>query len=169
MYKLEGYIKKARTTLLICVFNLTNDVLADAVIERHKAGVKVRVISDDECCKNKGNDIQRLADAGIPTRTDDAIDYHMHNKFMLVDKTFLLTGSFNWTFQAGSNNQENLLVVDHPYYIDKYTTEFEKLWLQFDKNEVLKQQTAAATTIQKNFRAKQAKQGAKTQSQGYEF
>jgi len=78
----------------------------------------------------------------------------MHNKFMLVDNAFLLTGSFNWTFQAGANNQENLLVVDHPYYIDKYTTEFEKLWLQFDKNEVHKQQTAAATTIQKNFRAK---------------
>ena len=52
----------------------------------------------------------------------------MHNKFMLVDEAFLLTGSFNWTFQAGSNNQENLLVVDHPYYIDKYVAEFNNLW-----------------------------------------
>lgn len=118
------------------MFNLTNDVLANAVIERHNAGVDVRVISDDECMKNKGNDIQTLADAGIPTRTDDAEQYHMHNKFMLVDNAFLLTGSFNWTFQAGSNNQENLLVVDHPYYLDKYSTEFEKLWTQFNKNEV---------------------------------
>jgi phosphatidylserine/phosphatidylglycerophosphate/cardiolipin synthase-like enzyme len=128
VYKLESYIKRAQKSLLICVFNLTNDVLANAVIDRHKNGVQVRVISDDECCKNKGNDIQTLADAGIPVRTDDAPDFHMHNKFMVVDNAFLLTGSFNWTFQAGANNQENLLVVDHPYYLEKYTAEFENLW-----------------------------------------
>merc|ERR1711879_710615 len=57
-------------------------------------------------------------------------------KFMVVDDEFLMTGSFNWTFQAGKSNQENLLVVDHPFYVKKYVQEFEKLWKQFDKNEV---------------------------------
>lgn len=134
--KLVNWIKKAKKTLNICVFNLTNDDLAKAVIDRHNAGVKVRVVSDDECKTNKGSDIQRLADAGIPVRTDAAPTYHMHNKFMIVDDTYLLTGSFNWTFQAGSSNQENLLVVDHPYYIERYTAEYEKLWDQFNDNEV---------------------------------
>jgi phosphatidylserine/phosphatidylglycerophosphate/cardiolipin synthase-like enzyme len=60
----------------------------------------------------------------------------MHNKFMVVDDAFLLTGSFNWTFQAGANNQENLLVVDNPFYIKKYTEEFEKLWKQFENSQV---------------------------------
>ena len=31
----------------------------------------------------------------------------MHNKFMVVDSVFLITGSFNWTFQAAKSNQEN--------------------------------------------------------------
>jgi cardiolipin hydrolase len=126
----------AKKTLHICVFNITNDDLAKAVIERHNAGVEVRVVSDDECAKNKGNDIQKLADAGIEVRTDDAPEYHMHDKFMVVDCEFVLTGSFNWTFQAGSHNQENVLVVDHPYYCEKYDTEFNKLWASFSKNEV---------------------------------
>lgn len=39
VYKLEAYIKKARKTLLVCIFNLTNDVLAAAVLDRHKNGV----------------------------------------------------------------------------------------------------------------------------------
>lgn len=56
VYKLEKYIKMARKTLCICVFNLTNDVLAAAIKERHDAGVQVRVITDDECMTNKGND-----------------------------------------------------------------------------------------------------------------
>ena len=131
VFKLERYIKMAKKSLLICVFNFTNDVLAKAVKHVHSQGVDVRVITDDETMTNKGNDCQELADAGIPVRTDNAEQYHMHNKFMLVDGQFLLTGSFNWTFQAGANNQENLLVVDHPFYIERYTTEFEKLWTNF--------------------------------------
>jgi cardiolipin hydrolase len=51
-----------------------------------------------------GADAQRCADKGIEVRTDDAPTYHMHNKFMIVDSKFLVTGSFNWTFQAGSHN-----------------------------------------------------------------
>ena len=60
----------------------------------------------------------------------------MHNKFAIIDNAFVMTGSFNWTFQAGKNNQENLLVVDHPYYLEKYNTEFEKLWKDFADNSV---------------------------------
>ena len=90
----------------------------------------------------------------------------------------MLTGSFNWTFQAGSNNQENLLVVDHPFYIERYTAEFEKLWVQFAAQEV-RSQEQAATTIQKAFRAKQSNNAAKsgnanqagksTSAPGYKF
>ena len=58
----------------------------------------MRIITDDEAMKGKGADTQRLADAGIECRTDNEVKYHMHNKFMIVDQAFLLTGSFNWTF-----------------------------------------------------------------------
>jgi len=141
--KLANYIKMAKKSLYICVFNLTNDDLANAVKHVHNQGVDVKVITDDECMKNKGNDCQSLADAGIPVRTDDDERTHMHNKFMIVDGTFLLTGSFNWTFQAGSSNQENLLVVDHPFYLERYTTEFNKLWTQFAPNAVAAEEQAA--------------------------
>ena len=126
--RLCSYISKARRSLKICVFNLTNDDIAQAIMERWKANVDVQIISDDECVKNKGSDIEYLAGQGIPVRTDDNPQYHMHNKFMIVDDAFVMTGSFNWTFQAGKSNQENILIVDHPYFIEKYTTEFSKLW-----------------------------------------
>ena len=56
VYKLEKYIKMARKSLYICVFNLTNDILAAAIKDRHDNGVEVKVITDDECMTNKGND-----------------------------------------------------------------------------------------------------------------
>ncbi len=71
----------------------------------------------------------------------------MHNKYMIVDSLFLITGSFNWTFQAGKNNQENLVVIDGKYFIDKYNLEFNKLWAQFSGNELEKEYHEAASKI----------------------
>ena len=82
----------------ICVFNFTNDDLCEVVINRFQAGVDVRVITDDECQNNKGSDVSFLASKGIPVRTDSSPEAHMHNKFVIIDDVFVMTGSFNWTF-----------------------------------------------------------------------
>lgn len=47
--KLVQYLSKAQKSLKICVFNLTHDKLATAIHDCFKRGVKVRIISDDEC------------------------------------------------------------------------------------------------------------------------
>merc|ERR1719231_860366 len=107
--------------------------------------------------KGKGADTQRMADAGIQCRSDSEEQYHMHNKFMVVDSAFVLTGSFNWTFQAAKSNQENVVVLDGRYYIDKYNAEYNKLWSQFSKNEVEIKEHAAASKIQNKFRKNQSK------------
>ena len=102
--KLVGYLTKATKSMNICVFNLTNDRLANAIFDAHQRGVKVRVISDDECMENQGSDIKWLAGQGVQCRVDSASQFHMHNKFVVIDDTFLITGSFNWTVQAGKSN-----------------------------------------------------------------
>ena len=96
--KMVGYIAKAKKSIDLAIFSFTNDDLANEILAAHKRGVKVRIITDDEAMKGKGADTQRMADGGIPCRTDSEERFHMHNKFMIVDKKFLVTGSFNWTF-----------------------------------------------------------------------
>lgn len=146
----------SKKSLDLCIFSFTNDDLANEIIAAHKRGVAVRIITDDEAMKGKGADAQRCSDAGIPVRTDSEEKYHMHNKFMLVDQLYLVTGSFNWTFQAGKSNQENVIVVDGPYFCEKYNTEFNNLWNQFSTNELERAEAKAATVIQKQWKGKQA-------------
>ena len=55
----------------------------------------------------------------------------MHHKFCVVDKSVLLTGSYNWTKSAADRNQENLLVTEDPKMVKAYISEFENLWDTF--------------------------------------
>lgn len=98
-----------------------------------------------------------MAQQGIPVRTDCSAQYHMHNKFVIVDDQFLITGSFNWTYVAGKHNQENVIVVDNPYYIQKYDQEFEKLWKQFEANTIEEKEKIAVNLIQDHYKKKKNK------------
>ena len=60
--KLVLYLTKATKSLKVCVFNLTNDKLANALDAAHKRGVQVRIISDDECMTNQGSDVHWLSE-----------------------------------------------------------------------------------------------------------
>ena len=146
------WLSKAQKTLDIAVFSISHDDIVDAILKCHRRGVQVRIISDDQTMANKGSDVQRMSDQGIPTRTDDSVQYHMHDKFAIVDSLFVLTGSFNWTFSAGAFNQENIAIIDNPYYIQKYNGHFTGLWDQFEKNELHRTQVAAVKVMQKNYR-----------------
>jgi hypothetical protein len=64
-------INSAQSTLDICVFSITDDDTADALIAAKKRGVNVRIITDDQQAAIKGADAARLqTDYGIPYKTD---------------------------------------------------------------------------------------------------
>eukprot|EP01016_Furgasonia_blochmanni_P056538 TRINITY_DN965_c0_g1_i1.p1 TRINITY_DN965_c0_g1~~TRINITY_DN965_c0_g1_i1.p1 ORF type:complete len:301 (+),score=119.88 TRINITY_DN965_c0_g1_i1:70-972(+) len=134
--KLIAYLKSAKKTLDVCVFTITNNNLANALVDLHKRGVKVRVITDDQCANAQGSDIAFFAEKGIEVLLDSRADAHMHNKFAIVDNRLLLNGSFNWTTTAVSANQENITIVENKTLIKLYNAEFERLWVLFKKNRV---------------------------------
>ena len=145
----------------IAIFAFTNDLLAEAVSNRHKAGVKVRIICDDECAKFNGADVWQLFLDGVEVTMDNNKILHMHNKFVIIDSHILVTGSFNWTSQAVTGNQENLVIIEPAKeIIDGYQREYDKLWEQFKDNKVTKD---IAEEHIKNQKEEQARRQAKAQ------
>jgi len=122
-----GHLGKARATLDICVFTITDDRIARAILEAHARGVRVRVITDNDKQYDGGSDIERLRGAGIALEVDET-EHHMHHKFALVDDTTLLNGSYNWTRSAGSFNEENLVVSSEPALVQAFARQFTALW-----------------------------------------
>jgi len=118
----------ALRTAEVCVFTITDDRLAAALLDAHRRGVAVRVITDDSKADDLGSDVDRLARAGIPVRVDRS-PFHMHHKFAVLDGSALLTGSYNWTLGAARDNEENLIVTDDPRLITPFSAAFERLWV----------------------------------------
>jgi phosphatidylserine/phosphatidylglycerophosphate/cardiolipin synthase-like enzyme len=120
-------LNHARRKVDICVFTITDDRIANAILTAHKRKVAVRVITDNEKADDPGSDIERLREAGIPLKMDDT-PYHMHHKFAVFDDELMLTGSYNWTRNAAMVNWENIIVTSEPALVKAFTVEFDRLW-----------------------------------------
>lgn len=125
-----GLFGAARRSADVCVFTITDDRIAEAIEAAHRRGVAVRIISDGEKAFDLGSDIEALNDAGIPVRVDNS-PAHMHHKFAVFDETLLVTGSFNWTRSASTENQENIVVTSEPRLVRIFHQTFEDLWDRF--------------------------------------
>ena len=123
-------MRRVRRSADICVFTITDDRISDGILGIANRGVKVRVISDDDKAGDRGSDLRRLVDAGIAVAFDRT-EAHMHHKFAIFDDARLMTGSFNWTRSASSNNHENILVTSSIMTPGVVTSRLERLWTMY--------------------------------------
>ncbi|KAG9070847.1 hypothetical protein KI688_008388 [Linnemannia hyalina] len=126
-------LSNAKKSLDICVFTITDNDTANAVIQAHERGVRVRIISDDDKAEDLGADVKRFArDNDIPTRVDGSPS-HMHHKFAIIDDALVMTGSYNWTKGARYQNREDLCLTNSTKAVRAFKDEFEKLWDLFEE------------------------------------
>lgn len=121
------YLAAAKKTLDICVFTITDDRIASVIVKAHAHGVKVRIITDNDQASQLGSDIEKFKSAGIPTKLDTS-PFHMHHKFAVIDGSFVVNGSFNWTKGAATNNCENIMATNHQDFVRSFAAHFETMW-----------------------------------------
>ena len=55
----------------------------------------------------------------------------MHNKYLVVDESTVITGSFNWTSKAVTTNKENIVIISDDKTANDFISNFELLWNAF--------------------------------------
>lgn len=120
-------LNHAVSSVKICVFTISDDLISSAILHRHRFGIPVRIITDNDKCYDAGSDIEKLCKAGIEVKVDKS-PYHMHHKFAVIDNRMVLTGSYNWTLSAAMHNHENLLISSDKEVVKRFGEEFERLW-----------------------------------------
>ena len=125
-----SHLRRSRRKIDICVFTIADDRITEAIIEAHRRGVPVRVISDDDKSEDRGSDIELLSREGVAVALDQS-QAHMHHKFAIFDQHKVINGSFNWTRSASRYNEENLVATTDPGQIELFEAQFESLWERF--------------------------------------
>ena len=131
-------IDKAQKELLIAVYAFTSDEIARGVAQAKKRGVTVQIVLDREFDaaneKSQGRflesqkiPVKRLA--GMKPKTPQMEPGLMHQKFAVIDRKIVFTGSYNWTRSADNSNDENLLWFrDAGPLAEEYRKVFFQLW-----------------------------------------
>ncbi len=125
---IERTIGKAQQSIDVAAYSFTSYKVADALIKAHERGVTVRVLLDKGQGKRHYKAIEEMQEAGILIR----INRHyaiMHNKYLILDKNTVETGSFNYTQNAEKHNAENVIVIKNNKKLTKeFMDNWQKLW-----------------------------------------
>jgi len=137
-------MRAAKKSILVQAYWFTSPIIAKALVDAHKRGVKVEVILDKSRTDRDHTQADVLAQAGVPTLIDGK-HVTAHNKVIVVDGEVVITGSFNFTSQSEDQNAENLLVIRDKAIADKFTTN----WKSHAEHSVPYRQDSSAAPGQK--------------------
>jgi phosphatidylserine/phosphatidylglycerophosphate/cardiolipin synthase-like enzyme len=124
MDKLVALVGSAGSSVYFMAFTYTHPELVKAMVERHNAGVDVQGIFENRGATQGA--IVPLYCAGVPVKVDGN-KYTMHHKVIVIDRSIVITGSFNFTETADTANDENLIVIQSPALAQLYLQEYERL------------------------------------------
>jgi phosphatidylserine/phosphatidylglycerophosphate/cardiolipin synthase-like enzyme len=124
------HLKAAKKEIRAAVYTFAKKSYADALIERAKRGVDVRLKLDAreaefEYTQTLIKDL-RAAKVQVELITMSR-SARMHHKFAVIDAQVVLTGSFNWTRQANDENWENVVAIENPGIARQFREEWDKI------------------------------------------
>ena len=112
--ELENELEQAKHTIFAAVAWVTDKNILDTLTKKASEGISVQLIISGSDYNEKRN-YRSLIDAGGEVYTFGGGDIRdngfMHNKFCVIDYKKVVTGSFNWTKNA-STNEENIVVIN---------------------------------------------------------
>ncbi len=125
-------VNRARNSIYYLIFSFTREDLKDTLIEAHNRGVEVKGVHED----NTRDDVRlntvfndlRSAGCQVYWAQVPAGYTFLHDKIMIIDSQYVITGSMNWTQSANDDNDENVLIIQDRRLAIKYLNKFQEVY-----------------------------------------
>lgn len=175
--RLIDLIASAQHSIDVMVWQITDRDIANALILKAAQGIPVRIITDDfNAWRNSSvvpmllqatqsitrNTLEILDDTArtidfsntikpyLPSNQPDFNSF-FHHHAILVDKTTLLAGTNNWSYQANYRNDESAFVTTVPNLVQSYQSSFDYHY------RTLRGRLLDATILERTLHVKSAK------------
>jgi phosphatidylserine/phosphatidylglycerophosphate/cardiolipin synthase-like enzyme len=134
---LKEVISEPTKRLYVAAFTLTDLRIVNSIIDAHKKGVDVCMITDAGNMKQSYSKVQQLVDNNIPVwcykpklnpayKKNGLSEPYMHHKLIIGDN-FVVTGSANLTKAGQKTNMENITILRDTETVEEYLAEFNRL------------------------------------------
>lgn len=125
-------LDEAKVSIHVAMAWFTNETIKAKLVEKKKAGIDVDiVVYDDKRTEKHRVDLSDLPHT-IMNGTRGGV---MHNKFCIIDNQVVLQGSYNWTKNAETRNDESVTVLRNPKRASDFSVQFKQL--KNNKKEML--------------------------------
>lgn len=125
-------INNANKYVYMPVFLITHKQLAESLIEASKRGVSVKVIIDATNAHMGASKHSLLRQNGIQVKTENFAG-KLHSKSIIIDDTYTIIGSMNFSRSGEKINDENLLIIKNTGIAVFYKNFFQYMWNRIPK------------------------------------
>lgn len=120
-------IDQAVLSVDMAAYSLDLWSIRDALLRAHRRGVSVRLVVESDNLDS--DELIQIAEAGVPV-LGDRREGLMHNKFAVIDRYEVWTGSMNFTVNGAYRNYNNLLRVRSSRLAENYLAEFDEMYVR---------------------------------------
>ncbi len=124
--QLVSAIDNAKLSIDAAMYSLSLRSIRQALVRAHRRGVTVRVVMESD--NMDGSVPQALKEAGIEV-LGDRREGLMHNKFLIIDRSEVWTGSMNLTSNSVYTDRNNFICIRSPKLAADYEAEFQEMFV----------------------------------------
>ena len=140
--RIVSEIRQAKDSIYIAVAWFTNRIIFEALVQKAREGCQVRLMfSNDVINENSSINFNQLSvNSSIVYKVGDGERELMHNKFCVIDRCTILSGSYNWTNKAESNFENIVITYDGTSLAEQFIAEFKKIKNRYYPEEAIEKQ-----------------------------
>ena len=143
--RLIPLLQQAQQSVHILAFALTSQTIADELVSLKQQGVEVKIVVDSVSSSQYSSQYNNLLAKEIDIRRDGQ-PFKLHHKVIIIDGHYVITGSYNFSENAESRNDENSVVIDSSAIASSFEAEFIDIY-----NHTNSKSTLRASVIDKGF------------------
>lgn len=125
--RLLPLLQQAQHSVYMLAFSFTSVDIAAELLLLDLQGVEVKVVVDSGQSGQSSSQYDDLNTLGLAVRRDGQ-SYKLHHKVLIIDGRYVVTGSYNFSENAESRNDENSVVIDSPALAQRFEQEFHDIY-----------------------------------------
>ncbi|MEO0138888.1 MAG: phospholipase D-like domain-containing protein [candidate division WOR-3 bacterium] len=120
-------VNMARKNIKFAAFSFSDNELGNALVYAKKRGVNVAGVIESKSVKNRGSEYNKFVKNGIDVLRDGN-PYNMHSKYIIVDDSIVITGSYNFSRNAQELNDENVVIIFSKAMAERFSKNFNRIY-----------------------------------------